>query len=487
MSSRKSSRRKSLSEKIADFSDPTPRDIDPESLTSWNDNTSANRDDEDDDDDIQEDYHEDDEDDDYTTMSNDGRLRLQAEPDALNDPRYAGVKVSRRELRPDGVESSSDDGSNSSGGSDSDSDSNSNSNNSSSDYSSSDNSDSDHHDNEAFTRFDDAAGDESEEDALDRRLSTFSTTSMASPSNQTPAEIQEKTATRAQHTLNQKKLWTELLGVRVHLQPLLELGNRLPSSSEHMLFHDHSDENLDAFGSVVSSLTSLLKTCVSVSETLSRQHPDVKALPQTKKRKRQTDAVEDLWDEMDTNYVNFTPYRDAVVSRWNKKTQLQSGAALNKKFKVVNQGILKQIGSILSDETRLLKRTRTRRVEQKAVGVEIRRHGGGSGGGSGGSGGGDDDDDDELDDEIFDDNDFFKGHRQEYLESTMSGDDFMSLTKSYASRRVKKKKKVDTKASKGRRLKFVVMPKLQNFCAPEFVRTPSIDLDVLVASLFGGK
>jgi hypothetical protein len=87
MSSRKSSRRKSLSEKIADFSDPTLRDVHPESLTSWNDNTSANRDDDDDDDDLQEDYHEDDEDNVDTAMSNDGRLRLQAEPDALNDPR----------------------------------------------------------------------------------------------------------------------------------------------------------------------------------------------------------------------------------------------------------------------------------------------------------------------------------------------------------------------------------------------------------------
>lgn len=43
-------------------------------------------------------------------------------------------------------------------------------------------------------------------------------------------------------TLHQKKLWTDLLGIRVRLQPLLELGNRLPNSEAHGLFHDHSDE-----------------------------------------------------------------------------------------------------------------------------------------------------------------------------------------------------------------------------------------------------
>jgi len=136
----------------------------------------------------------------------------------------------------------------------------------------------------------------------------------------------------------------------------------------------------------------------------------------------------------------------------------------------------------MADETRLLKRTRNRRAEHAVVGASLRR-----GNGSGESGE-DEDVEDDLDEEIFDDNDFFRIHRQEYLESTMSGDDFMALSRSYASRRTKKKKKkVDTKASKGRRLKYVVMPKLQNFCAPEHVSAPSIDVDVLMGSLFGGR
>ena len=465
MASRKQ-KRKSLSEQISDYTDPTPRDhVDPESLTSFNDNTSAkyDKDDHDDDEDIAQ------------SMSSNGRLLLQAEPDVLNDPRYAGVKVSRKKLKSKRNGRNSDSSSSSGSESDSDSDSDGQSSSASS-------SDSDSEKEDPFAAFDNHS--DSEEDELDRRLSTFSNTSLATP--QESAEAQAKTAKRSQHTLHQKKLWTDLLGIRVRLQPLLELGNRLPNSEAHGLFHDHSDENLEAFASAVDSLTGLLRTCVSVSETLSRQHQDVKALPQTRKRKRQADAVEDLWDEMDTSRENFIPYRDAVVSRWSNKTQLQSGVSLNKKFKVVNRGILSQIGSVLADETRLLKRTRTRRTDHTIVGESLRKNTGKNN---------DDTTDEEMprssyddvDEEIFDDGDFFKVHRQEYLESTMSGDDFMALSKSYASRRTKKKKKVDTKASKGRRLKYVVMPKLTNFCAPEHVSAPSIDVDTLMGSLFGGK
>jgi hypothetical protein len=45
------------------------------------------------------------------------------------------------------------------------------------------------------------------------------------------------------------------------------------------------------------------------------------------------------------------------------------------------------------------------------------------------------------DHEIFDDTDFFKQYQQEYLESTLSGDQFLALSNSYATKRIKEKKK----------------------------------------------
>ena len=46
------------------------------------------------------------------------------------------------------------------------------------------------------------------------------------------------------------------------------------------------------------------------------------------------------------------------------------------------------------------------------------------------------------DHEIFDDTDFFKQYQQDYLESTLSaGDQFLALSNSYATKRIKEKKK----------------------------------------------
>ena len=114
------SRRKSLSEQANALSDVTPVDIDPEALTSFSDNTAATAS-------TSDKYDEDD----GEAMQTSGRLLLQAEPDALNDPRYAGKTVSRKELRPDNTgsdSSDSSDNSDSSPSSDSDSDSESDSN-----------------------------------------------------------------------------------------------------------------------------------------------------------------------------------------------------------------------------------------------------------------------------------------------------------------------------------------------------------------------
>ncbi|ORX55086.1 TRAUB-domain-containing protein [Hesseltinella vesiculosa] len=78
---------------------------------------------------------------------------------------------------------------------------------------------------------------------------------------------------------------------------------------------------------------------------------------------------------------------------------------------------------------------------------------------------------DTYDEEIFDDNDFYQQQLRELIESRMvDNDDPMATGMRWAASKkdeVKKKKvKVDTKASKGRKLKFNVHEKIQNFMAP---------------------
>ena len=482
--------RVSLAQQVADLADPTPRSVDPESLSAFGDGTGASMGAVD-----RTSYG----DGDGEASVAGGRLTLRAEPDALNDPRYAGIAVSRSALKGTGASDSSSSGIENSKGDGRGSGSDASDDGGSSDDDSDDSQDLSNHDVKGDDNSEDSDDDNND---LDRQLELVSRRGSASSAAvpHVPAQLRAKEKERATHTLNQKKLWGELLEIRMRLQPLLELGNRLPEASGHALFHDHSDESVEAFESAVDALSGLVRTCVGMRTALSERHPDVRALPAKRKRKRSEDSVNDLWDEIDTGHENFAPYRDAVIARWNSKTQLQSGAALHKKFKIVNQGILAQIDSVMADEARLLKRTRVRRMEGVPIGHELAARpqsndcdddndGGNRKSGMHPGRHDSEADADDIDPEIFDDTDFFKQHRQEYLENTMSGDDLLSISKAFAlrSRRTKKRKNIDTKATKGRRLHYVVMPKLQNFMAPEHFPPPSINIDVLIGSLFGGK
>merc|ERR1712127_214504 len=76
----------------------------------------------------------------------------------------------------------------------------------------------------------------------------------------------------------------------------------------------------------------------------------------------------------------------------------------------------------------------------------------------------------EFDAEIYDDDDFYHQLLRELIERrTVEGSDQVTLGRQWLEiqkLRAKAKRKVDTKASKGRRLRYQVHPKLVSFMAP---------------------
>ncbi|KAI0309579.1 apoptosis-antagonizing transcription factor [Amylostereum chailletii] len=97
---------------------------------------------------------------------------------------------------------------------------------------------------------------------------------------------------------------------------------------------------------------------------------------------------------------------------------------------------------------------------------------------------GDDDDDD--DDEVFDDTDFYQELLRDVIDARGQDggrDDWMA-----AQRQKKAKKSVDTKASKGRKLRYEVHEKIQNFMVPVPLAGGGwheAQIDELFASLLG--
>ncbi|KAE9393452.1 TRAUB-domain-containing protein [Gymnopus androsaceus JB14] len=93
-------------------------------------------------------------------------------------------------------------------------------------------------------------------------------------------------------------------------------------------------------------------------------------------------------------------------------------------------------------------------------------------------------DEPEVDVEIFDDTDFYQQLLRDVIDArdASGANDWMVIQK-----QKKAKKKVDTKASKGRKLRYDVHEKLQNFMAPVHVKGSwhEEQIDELFSSLLG--
>lgn len=170
-----------------------------------------------------------------------------------------------------------------------------------------------------------------------------------------------------------------------------------------------------------------------------------------KKRK-----LEDYEKLIHQNHKSFLQYRDSVIQKFDDKTRISSGKS-NKVSQ--NQSVLRQIEFILNDREKLLKRTRLKRSDYNILGKESVC----------------DADEDgrnvqEYDPEIFDDDDFYQQLLREVIESkTAENTDPVQLSRQWAqlqNMRNKVKRNIDTRATKGRRIRYVVHQKLVNFMAP---------------------
>lgn len=203
----------------------------------------------------------------------------------------------------------------------------------------------------------------------------------------------------------------------------------------------------------------------------------------TKKRK-----LEDYESDISKNYKAFKSFRDSTIQKWNDKTRLAT--ATNIKNAPANT-ILQQISYILSDREKLIKRTQLKRSEYDIIGhkkpaveenkdqnVEenpVTR---------------DRKDNDEYIPEIFDDSDFYHQLLRELIECKSADiSDPVQLSRQWIAlqqMRSKMKRKVDTKATKGRKIKYVVHNKLVNYMAPEKCTTWTDEsTNELYSSLFG--
>ncbi|KAJ2799882.1 rRNA-processing protein bfr2, partial [Coemansia helicoidea] len=492
---------KSLLEQIADISDPRPKDYDIENAevhdSAYLGRQSGSEDGESEDEDLKREH--------YVDVGK-STLRAQQGVGELG-PKYTGSRVSRKALYGDDSSEVSDDDNSDDGGSDSD-DGGSDSDDGGSDEESVDASDDDDDDDEmnrgsgdkveadSDSDSDSEAGGESDSgsdadksqgkirDEI-KRLAAGEKALLSSITQTARSDVE-----KGKHVLNQTRMWEGALDARIRVQKMMTAANELP---QHDLFEDlvegryaDAEETAGAgrLGKARQSVQALLRSLIALRRTLVAQNPAVgkaqAAAQMQSGQKRSADAAADedgegdiaaIWGELDGLCTGFRPFRDESLERWGSKMQVSANAATLKKFKAVNQGIAHQISQALANKERLVERTQLQRVDYKIIGKD-----GGVEGDDAATRGEDapatvDAHLKKTDPEIFDDTDFYQQLLRELIESRMvdSNDPMGSLGVRWAAvnqRSDAKKRKVDTKASKGRKIRYHVMEKLQNFMPP---------------------
>lgn len=337
---------------------------------------------------------------------------------------------------------------------------------------------------------------ESEEDREGDRNSEDDGVVMTFSSVKVSEEVEKGRAVK-----NQIALWDQLLEGRIKLQKALLTTNQLPQPDVFPVFKDKGGpEFTSALKNSHKALKALLRSLVDLQEELLFQYPDTRYLVNGMKPKTESEEISSEDDElveekkkqrkappkrklemenypsfMAKRFADFTVYRNRTLQKWHDKTKLASGK-LGKGFGAFERSILTQIDHILMDKERLLRRTQTKRSVYRILGkpepapepvaeslpgepeippqVPANAHL------------------KDLDEEIFDDDDFYHQLLRELIErktSSLDPNDQVAMGRQWLAiqkLRSKIRKKVDRKASKGRKLRFHVLSKLLSFMAP---------------------
>lgn len=299
---------------------------------------------------------------------------------------------------------------------------------------------------------------------------------------------------------NQISIWESILEMRIQIQKCLLAANKMPQGEYYKQIEDEcGSEFTDKTKEVKGTVTDLLEKFLVLQSLFVSQYPETKTLlsekDEIKTDKALTDGDDDeeipsedeeeaktantksylhkakrrkleYYGENLENFHNkYRPYCNSVIQKWNDKTTISLSQS-NKGGSVLNQ-----IQYALSDKARLIRKTQLKRSNYEILGVE---------------------NNDEYNTEIFDDDDFYHQLLRELIEFRSADlTDPVQLSRQWIqlqNLRSKMKKTVDTRATKGRKIRYAVHSKLVNFMAPmdEGLWTEEAKND-LFKSLFRGE
>ncbi|KAF1925881.1 TRAUB-domain-containing protein [Didymella exigua CBS 183.55] len=242
----------------------------------------------------------------------------------------------------------------------------------------------------------------------------------------------------------QRKTFDTLLNTRIRLQKALISTNSM-AAKQHTEASGPDASVSAAEAAALTLLNNLTDLRISLEESRTGE-----------KRKRTTfDAntpSSDIWTSIKSTERAAMPQRKAVLERWSNKTKAATVTNNKARLNASSQQTLTEVLGSQLTSPHLVTRTQTPR---SCAPLQSAHKGA------------------QPDAAIYDDADFYGLLLKELLEQRSAGvnangtSEFVVQAPWQVAREAKTKKVVDTKASKGRRLRYTVQEKLQNFMAPE--------------------
>lgn len=295
---------------------------------------------------------------------------------------------------------------------------------------------------------------------------------------------------KGQAVKNQKVLWDKALENRICLQKVFSSCNQLPQASVKSYFCK-SDDNIDrAYSELISSAHKTLDCLLDLQEVLIDKNSaiseafdngNIKSGNEDCKNNMLSSETDEDWARINTLHTRIVPFRNHSVDKWHRKTQLSAGAAAMKnKLRAFNQSITQQVSAYMRDPTSMIKRMQQMPSSVHVLGVSpqgpvVEK--------TEGSERNAQEVNEDGDPELLDDSEFYQLMLQEFLEST----DPTSLGSSIHSMKKmknRKRKAVDRRASKSRKIRYNAHEKIVNFMAPEPMVLPPM-APKLFSNLFG--
>ncbi|KAG2278371.1 hypothetical protein Bca4012_041307 [Brassica carinata] len=288
---------------------------------------------------------------------------------------------------------------------------------------------------------------------------------------------------KGQAVKNQKALWDKTLEIRFLLQKPFSTSNRLPHEHVKSSFCSEDEKVSTAYAELIASSKKTIDSLLELQGALFEKNPSVDqqadgkaTLTRSESNTSDAEDSDDEWHQISDMQNRMCVFRNKAVDKWQRRTQVTTGAAAIKgKLHAFNQNVSEQVASYMRDPSRMIKQMQQSRSTVAVFGTvpeeamepnqEEKQL--------------------EGDPELVEDAEFYQQLLKEFFETI---DPASSEAAFYAMKKfqTKKRKIVDRRASKSRKIRYNVHEKIVNFMAPRRVKIPPNSADLL-KNLFGLK